>query len=40
MTYTCPKCGATITIETDDKAYAQKKIEAFKKRHRCKEKKL
>ncbi len=31
MTYTFPKCGATITIETDDKTYAEKKIEALRR---------
>ena len=37
---TCDKCGATLTIETDDAAYREKKKTAFEKRHaKCKEKK-
>lgn len=36
---TCEKCGAKLTIETDDAAYRGKKKAAFEKRHaKCKEK--
>jgi hypothetical protein len=38
-TLTCDKCGAKMTIETDDAAYKEKKKAAFEKRHaKCKEK--
>ena len=38
-TLTCEKCGAKLTIETDDAAYREKKKAAFEKRHaKCKEK--
>lgn len=36
----CEKCGATLTIETDDAAYREKKRAAFEKKHaKCKERK-
>jgi len=36
----CDKCGAKLTIETDDEVYRAKKIAAFEKKHlKCKEKK-
>lgn len=37
---TCDKCGAKLTIETDDAAYKEKKKTAFEKKHgKCKERK-
>jgi hypothetical protein len=37
---TCEKCGAKLTIETDDAAYREKKKTAFEKKHaKCKERK-
>jgi hypothetical protein len=39
-TLTCEKCGAKLTIETDDAAYKEKKKTAFEKKHgKCKERK-
>ena len=36
---TCEKCGAKLTIETDDASYREKKRAAFEKKHgKCKEK--
>lgn len=36
---TCDKCGAKLTIETDDAAYREKKKAAFEKKHaKCKRK--
>lgn len=36
---TCEKCGAKLTIETDDAAYREKKKTAFEKKHaKCKRK--
>lgn len=36
---TCDKCGARLTIETDDAAYREKKRMAFEKKHaKCKRK--
>jgi hypothetical protein len=39
MTHVCPKCGAKIVVETDDRKYLEKRIEKWKKDHKCKEKK-
>ena len=36
MTHTCPKCGAKIVVETDDRKHAEKRIEKWKKYHKCK----
>lgn len=36
MTHTCPKCGAKIVVETDDRKHAEKRIEKWKKDHKCK----
>jgi hypothetical protein len=39
-TLTCDKCGAKMTIETDDAVYREKKRAAFEKKHaKCKERK-
>lgn len=39
-TITCDKCGAKMTIETDDATYREKKKAAFEKKHgKCKERK-
>ncbi len=35
MTHTCPKCGAKIVVETDDRKHAEKRIEKWKKSHKC-----
>jgi predicted RNA-binding Zn-ribbon protein involved in translation (DUF1610 family) len=39
MTHVCPKCGAVIVVETDDRKYLEKRIEKWRKAHKCKEKK-
>lgn len=31
MTHTCPKCGAKIVVETDDRKHAEKRIEKWTK---------
>ena len=31
MTHVCPKCGAVIVVETDDRKHAEKRIEKWKK---------
>ena len=33
------KCGAKIVVETDDRKHAEKRIEKWKKDHKCKGKK-
>jgi len=35
MTNVCPKCGAVIVVETDDRKYLNKRIEKWKKSHKC-----
>lgn len=34
--YTCPKCGATWTIETDQAEIARKRLAKYQKTHKCK----
>ncbi len=38
MTYKdeCSHCGAQIKVETDDAQHAEKRIEKWKKDHKCK----
>jgi predicted RNA-binding Zn-ribbon protein involved in translation (DUF1610 family) len=37
MTHVCPKCGAVIVVETDDRKHAEKRIEKWRKAHKCRE---
>lgn len=37
--YTCPHCGASLKIETDQAAMAIQHIKDYEKKHKCKMKK-
>ena len=33
--YTCPKCGASLSIETDQEKEAKKRLAKYQKTHKC-----
>ena len=37
--YICEKCKASTMVDTDDEAFAKKRLARFKKTHNCKRKK-
>jgi hypothetical protein len=34
--YTCDKCKSQTMVDTDDDAFAKKRLDRFKKTHNCK----
>jgi len=34
--YTCPDCGASTMVDTDDNDYAGKALAKFQRKHNCK----
>jgi len=36
FSYSCPKCGASWLIETDQEEIARKRLAKYQKQHKCK----